>query len=297
MHSKLHVFVEVRLRPRYPGISDMYSPPQPPKQKWKELPELRVLLVSPWFPSWTYPAHSFNILCLKIRANLIALHPCLHQSPQKSGSSHNHSPPHPTLVYPVSESSPEIFHCALLIIHWQNVLGHQTLTKHSLYPLVLSETLLSLRVCAKLLPWSPTLCGPMDCNLPDSSVHGILQARILEWVAMPSSRGSFWPKDWTPTSLASPALAGRFFTTSTTWKAQGYDSRVKWWLFSFPLHPISLDLEEAVNVLAFHCNFQSILFPTSLKLPSPSFELMSSDSLPTMLSCSVVSDSLRPHGL
>ena len=35
----------------------------------------------------------------------------------------------------------------------------------------------------------PTLCDPMDCSLPGSSVHGILQARILEWVAMPSSRG------------------------------------------------------------------------------------------------------------
>ena len=34
------------------------------------------------------------------------------------------------------------------------------------------------------------LCDPMDCSLPGSSVHGILQARILEWVAMPSSRGS-----------------------------------------------------------------------------------------------------------
>ena len=36
----------------------------------------------------------------------------------------------------------------------------------------------------------PTLCNPMDCSLPNSSVHGILQARILEWVAIPSSRGS-----------------------------------------------------------------------------------------------------------
>ena len=36
----------------------------------------------------------------------------------------------------------------------------------------------------------PTLCDPMDCSLPGSSVHGILQARILEWVATPSSRGS-----------------------------------------------------------------------------------------------------------
>ena len=41
----------------------------------------------------------------------------------------------------------------------------------------------------------PTLCDPMDCSLPGSSVHGILQASILEWVAMPSSRGSSQHRD------------------------------------------------------------------------------------------------------
>ena len=41
----------------------------------------------------------------------------------------------------------------------------------------------------------PTLCDPMDCNLPGSSVHGILQARILEWVAISFSRGSFPLRD------------------------------------------------------------------------------------------------------
>ena len=40
----------------------------------------------------------------------------------------------------------------------------------------------------------PTLCDPMDCSPPGSSVHGILQARILEWVARPFARGSFWPR-------------------------------------------------------------------------------------------------------
>ena len=45
-------------------------------------------------------------------------------------------------------------------------------------------------VCAKSLQSCPTLCNPMNCNLPGFSVHGILQTRILEWVAMPSSRGS-----------------------------------------------------------------------------------------------------------
>ena len=58
----------------------------------------------------------------------------------------------------------------------------------------------------------PTLCDSMDCSLPGSSVHGTLQAKIPEWVAMPSSRGS--------SHLMSPAMAGGFFTTSATQKAQ-----------------------------------------------------------------------------
>ena len=48
---------------------------------------------------------------------------------------------------------------------------------------------------AKLFQSSPTLCDPIDCNLPDPSVHEILQARILEWIAMPFSRGSSQPRD------------------------------------------------------------------------------------------------------
>ena len=53
----------------------------------------------------------------------------------------------------------------------------------------------------------PTLCNPMDCSPPGSSILGILQARILAWVAMPSSRGN------PGIEPVSPALAGRFFTT------------------------------------------------------------------------------------
>ena len=59
-----------------------------------------------------------------------------------------------------------------------------------------------------------TLCEPMDCSLPGSSVYGILQARILEWVAIPFSRGSFQPSDRTRVSC----IAGRFFTV---WVTQG----------------------------------------------------------------------------
>ena len=81
-------------------------------------------------------------------------------------------------------------------------------------------------MCAKLLQSCLTLCDSSDCIPPESSVHGILQARILEWIAMPSSRGSgchallrtpFPPQDQTRI-FRSTALAGRFSTTSTTWE-------------------------------------------------------------------------------
>ena len=65
--------------------------------------------------------------------------------------------------------------------------------------------ILRLRLCmsAKLLQSCLTLCDPMDCSPPGSSVHGILQARILEWVAMPSSRGSSQSRNWTSISCVS----------------------------------------------------------------------------------------------
>ena len=58
-------------------------------------------------------------------------------------------------------------------------------------------------VCAKSLQPCPTPYNPMDCSPPGSSVHGVLQARILEWVAMSSSRESSWPRDWTHVSYIS----------------------------------------------------------------------------------------------
>ena len=63
---------------------------------------------------------------------------------------------------------------------------------------------------AKLLQSCQTLSDPMNCNSPGSSVHGMLQARILEWVALPSSRGVPPPPPGIePSSLKSPALARR----------------------------------------------------------------------------------------
>ena len=71
-------------------------------------------------------------------------------------------------------------------------------------------------VCAKLCP---TFCDPMDCNLPGSSVYGILQARIPEWAAILFFRGFSWLRDQTHVSMF-PALAYKFFTTNTIWKAK-----------------------------------------------------------------------------
>ena len=84
--------------------------------------------------------------------------------------------------------------------------------------LFIIHTRVPCMLCAQVLNcvW---LCDPMDCSLPGSSIHGILQARILEWVAMPSfrgsSRGSSWPRDRTCISGA-PTLAGGYFIT---WEA------------------------------------------------------------------------------
>ena len=73
-------------------------------------------------------------------------------------------------------------------------------------------------VCTKSPQWCLSLCNPMDCSPPGSSLHGILQARILEWVVI-SSPGDLPDPGIEPTSLISPALADRFFITSTTWEA------------------------------------------------------------------------------
>ena len=62
---------------------------------------------------------------------------------------------------------------------------------------ILDLPLISLCACAKSLQPCLTLCHSMDHSPSDSSVHGILQARILEWVDMPSSRESSQPRDWT----------------------------------------------------------------------------------------------------
>ena len=64
----------------------------------------------------------------------------------------------------------------------------------------------------------PTLCGPMVYSLPGFSVHGILQTRIREWLSPPTP-GDLPNPETELASLVSPALTGRFFTTTATWEA------------------------------------------------------------------------------
>ena len=77
-----------------------------------------------------------------------------------------------------------------------------------------SQSALSNAICilyTTSLQLCPTLCDPVDCSLPGSFLHGILHARILEWVGVPSCR-EVSPR------LTSPALVGGLFTTSAAWE-------------------------------------------------------------------------------
>ena len=85
----------------------------------------------------------------------------------------------------------------------------------------------------------PTLCNPMDYGPPGSSVHGILQGRILEWVVMPFSRGFSQPRDW----MWASHTAGRPFTIWATRVALklwycNYDILLKYMIWGAKLHSI-----------------------------------------------------------
>ena len=77
---------------------------------------------------------------------------------------------------------------------------------------------------AESLQSCPTVCGPMDCSPPGSSVRGILRARILEWIAMPSSRGSsqLWDRTWVF------CITVRFFTTEPQGSLPMLPSNIKY---------------------------------------------------------------------
>ena len=87
---------------------------------------------------------------------------------------------------------------------WEDALVTERAYRSFLSPLSFSLLYVDkgMPLCAKLLQSRPTLCNLMDCSLPGSSVQGILQARILESVAMPSSRGIFKTQGSNPCLLS-----------------------------------------------------------------------------------------------
>ena len=93
-------------------------------------------------------------------------------------------------------------------------------TLHVIYFLFFKTFLFCIGVCmcAKSLQSCPTLCNPMDCSLLGSSVHRILQAKNTGAVCLLPPPGDLPDPGTEPLSLMSPALAGGFFTTSTTWE-------------------------------------------------------------------------------
>ena len=99
-------------------------------------------------------------------------------------------------------------------------------------------------VCIRsVLQSCPALCNPMDCSRPGSSVHGILQTRVLEWVVISFSRGSSPPRDWTHVSC----IAGRFFTNERLGKLHVVLSDYKAicynqfsWLFAYGFRDVSV---------------------------------------------------------
>ena len=102
----------------------------------------------------------------------------------------------------------------------------------------------------------PILCNPVDCSLPTSSVRDILQARVLEWVAIPFSRGASWPRDWSQVSC----IAGRFFTIRANREVRGAQmwDELSWEAVNSP--PLEVvGVEQEFSHFNVHKNFLGIL--------------------------------------
>ena len=109
-------------------------------------------------------------------------------------------------ILPTQESNPCLLLGRWILYHWatREVLSLKTF-----------KFFLHILKCSVVTQSCPTLCDPMDCSPPGSSVHGILQARILEWVAISSFRGCSRPRDRTWAFR----ITGRCFTLWATKEA------------------------------------------------------------------------------
>ena len=107
----------------------------------------------------------------------------------------------------------------------------------------------------------PTLCNPVDCSPPGSTVHGILQARILEWVTISFSRGSSWPRDRTQV----PHIGGRHFYLWATIMIYMYVYIRIYMILYNPHYSTScwlLNLNNSSSIIYFH-TYLSLLLTTT----------------------------------
>ena len=142
--------------------------------------------------------------------------------------------------------------CWFLILHLTFTLippGSQSRPTCLSYRLFLGDlktlnTTYILKVKVKLLSRCPTLCDPMDCSLPGSSVHGIFQARVLEWVIISFSRGSFQSRDRTQVSHCRQMLY------RLSHQGSPY---IYWWLLNLDVEPWLLLRTLMYNCLLHIC--------------------------------------------
>ena len=118
-----------------------------------------------------------------------------------------------------------------------------------------------------------TLCDPMDCNLPVSSVHGIFLARILEWVAIFYSMRSSWPRNWTHVSC----IAGGFFTAESPGKPLSFTVDDVKILHKEPYISMGLYLCVCSYCYEYYCFFSeySCFYKEYMPLNMPSHDLKS----------------------
>ena len=130
--------------------------------------------------------------------------------------------------------------------------------------------LICVFVCAKSLQLCPTLGKPMDCSPPGSSVHGVLQARILEWVAISFSWGSSHPRNWTPVSYI--FCIGRwgllFFNHQYSCLENPMDGGA-WWAIVPGSHRIGHDWATSLSLFTF-MHWRRKWQPTPVFLPGES---------------------------
>ena len=134
----------------------------------------------------------------------------------------------------------------LILNYFYLLTNHKLWTDTSTQSSVGSITVLKIQKKYKVLVAQscPTLCDPMNCSLPGSSLSmGILQARMLEWVDISFSRGSFWPRDGTQVSC----IAGRFFTIWATREAQ-YSKEHNTYIWNDLISKLNYLLNETINI-------------------------------------------------